>query len=171
MYFKKEFIKTKEYAKICRDKIKEFTDEKMESNAFIDRLYRMYVMNTGEGKVWLQCFINTVKAERKKKEAELRRWEIRLDINTGKIKGDIGLKIADAKAVPLGRILREGSGRGNKRVYRCPIHNEKTPSFYWYVKQNQGHCFGCGWHGDAIDLMQELEQCTFKEAINSLLKC
>lgn len=35
-------------------------------------------------------------------------------------------------------------------VIRCPFHQEKTGSFTIY--EDHGHCFGCGWHGDIIDL-------------------
>jgi len=31
-----------------------------------------------------------------------------------------------------------------------PFHQEKTGSFTIY--EDHGHCFGCGWHGDIIDL-------------------
>lgn len=35
-------------------------------------------------------------------------------------------------------------------VARCPVHEEKTGSFAIY--EEHGHCFGCGWHGDIVDL-------------------
>lgn len=37
----------------------------------------------------------------------------------------------------------------------CPFHREKTPSFHLY--RQRGRCFGCGWRGDAVDLVAALE--------------
>lgn len=36
----------------------------------------------------------------------------------------------------------------------CPFHNEKTPSCKMY--ERNFHCFGCGEHGDVIDLVGKL---------------
>lgn len=38
----------------------------------------------------------------------------------------------------------------------CPFHDEKTPSFKIYKQTGTFHCFGCGTHGDAITLCQQL---------------
>ena len=42
--------------------------------------------------------------------------------------------------------------RGKTFVGLCPFHNEKTPSFTVYPDSNSFYCFGCGTHGDVIDL-------------------
>jgi DNA primase len=57
--------------------------------------------------------------------------------------------------------------RGNKYFARCPFHNEKTASFCIFP---DGHakCFGCGWYGDAINLLQDLHGLNFKEALRHL---
>ncbi len=39
-------------------------------------------------------------------------------------------------------------------IIRCPFHEEQTGSFTVY--KDHGHCFGCGWHGDIIDLEAEM---------------
>jgi hypothetical protein len=40
----------------------------------------------------------------------------------------------------------------------CPMHQEKSGSFYIYVDQLKWHCFGaCGSGGDLIDLVERLE--------------
>ncbi|MBR1423471.1 MAG: DNA primase [Ruminococcus sp.] len=36
----------------------------------------------------------------------------------------------------------------------CPFHNERHPSFKVY--EDHYHCFGCGEHGDHVDLVQKL---------------
>ena len=48
----------------------------------------------------------------------------------------------------------------------CPFHSEKKGSFY--VKNNWGYCYGCGWHGDTIKFIQEIRGCGFIEAVKML---
>ncbi len=36
----------------------------------------------------------------------------------------------------------------------CPFHPEKTPSFTAYIESQHYHCFGCGAHGDVVDLLK-----------------
>jgi hypothetical protein len=52
-------------------------------------------------------------------------------------------------------------GKNHKTI--CCFHNEKTPSLYLYEDTNAFHCFGCGAHGDSIDLEMKLTGRTFKE--------
>lgn len=53
---------------------------------------------------------------------------------------------------------------------RCPLHDEKTPSFC--VREVEGvwrwRCHGCGVGGDVFDLVMRLERCTFREARRKL---
>lgn len=44
----------------------------------------------------------------------------------------------------------------------CVFHQEKTASMKVY--KDGFHCFGCGAHGDVIDLVMQLEQVSFKDA-------
>lgn len=50
------------------------------------------------------------------------------------------------------------------RVIRCPLHNDRSPSFYIY---SDGHfkCFGCGAHGDVLDLVAMLRHVSQRDAI------
>ena len=52
------------------------------------------------------------------------------------------------------------SVRGHKA--RCCFHEEKTPSMVFRGKTF--HCFGCGAHGTAIDLVMQLFGCSAREA-------
>lgn len=47
----------------------------------------------------------------------------------------------------------------------CIWHNEKTASMKYYPKDNRVHCFGCSKSGDIIDVIQQLQGCSFKEAL------
>ena len=49
---------------------------------------------------------------------------------------------------------------------RCPIHADKTPSLKLYG--DHFHCFGCGAHGDVIDLTAGLLGCSQVEAARRL---
>ena len=53
----------------------------------------------------------------------------------------------------------------------CPFHNEKTPSFRVHVTGERAglcKCFGCGFAGNQIDFLREIEQLTFLQAIRQL---
>ncbi|MDO4484720.1 MAG: CHC2 zinc finger domain-containing protein [Clostridia bacterium] len=44
----------------------------------------------------------------------------------------------------------------------CPFHNERHPSFVLFP--NNYHCFGCGAHGDSIDLVAKMMQLSQRDA-------
>jgi DNA primase len=62
------------------------------------------------------------------------------------------------------RVKVERAGRQWKAC--CPMHGEKTPSFYIY--DDHYHCFGCGAHGDAITFIIQTEGASFTEAVERL---
>ena len=49
---------------------------------------------------------------------------------------------------------------------RCPFHADRTPSLKLY--SDHFHCFGCGAHGDVIDLTAGLLGCSKAEAARRL---
>lgn len=65
---------------------------------------------------------------------------------------------------------------GEKIVYKCPIHNEKDPSFIVYPVGTKGrdyqtyYCFGCHDGITLINLKSALEGITVKDSIKSFLK-
>ncbi len=62
---------------------------------------------------------------------------------------------------------RSPNGRGPVMV-RCPRpdHPDGTPSCAVY--HDHAHCFGCGWHADAFDLVMERDRVGFREAVRIL---
>jgi DNA primase catalytic core len=52
----------------------------------------------------------------------------------------------------------------------CPLHNEKTPSFYVRTSAQTFHCYGCGKNGDVIQYVMERDGITFNEALRFLAK-
>ena len=55
----------------------------------------------------------------------------------------------------------------NRRGFaKCPFHAEKTASFY--AKGSFFSCYGCGWHGNAIDFVRDYYGMTFIEELNKV---
>lgn len=83
------------------------------------------------------------------------------------LKGDVKQitpqDVERAKAHPIENLLAEPPKRG---VALCPLHNEKTPSFN--IKNNKYKCFGCGAHGDVIDLYKAIHNTDFITAVKAL---
>ncbi len=52
---------------------------------------------------------------------------------------------------------------GNISEACCPFHGEKTPSLKIY--DDHAHCYGCGWHGDAVDFVMEADKCDMATAL------
>ena len=50
----------------------------------------------------------------------------------------------------------------------CPFHLEKTPSFNVNQDKQFYYCFGCGAGGDIFNFLMEIENITFKEAVEIL---
>ena len=61
-------------------------------------------------------------------------------------------------------VHKEGSADEGKII--CPRHQENTPSCHLY--RDRWHCFGCGAHGDAIELCQIKTGKTFPDALKYL---
>jgi hypothetical protein len=57
---------------------------------------------------------------------------------------------------------------GRDFICLCPFHEERTPSFHIYTKDNHYKCFGCGVGGDAISYVMQKEKLSFPEAIRRL---
>src|SRR5262249_48610752 len=72
----------------------------------------------------------------------------------------------DLVAVVQRRVPLKKSGHDWKGL--CPIHGEKTPSFYVIPDKKMFHCFGCGVSGDAIKFVMQVEGRSFREAVEHL---
>lgn len=70
-------------------------------------------------------------------------------------------QIRRAKDFPFEKLIE------SKRNFAlCPFHPDKHPSFY--IKNNFGFCFACGWNGDTIKFLMEKNGLNFKEAVKHL---
>jgi DNA primase len=60
---------------------------------------------------------------------------------------------------------------GTRRLEgRCPLggHQDSTPSFNVYLDTQRYYCFGCHAGGDVLDFVQEMDGCSFLEALERL---
>jgi len=58
--------------------------------------------------------------------------------------------------------------KGGRYWARCPIHNEKTPSFTLDEVKGTFYCFGCHASGDVFSFIEQVEHVDFKEAVQIL---
>lgn len=58
--------------------------------------------------------------------------------------------------------------QGDHAWFRCPFHQEKTPSFTVRISRQTYHCFGCGKSGDAITYYRDSKGMSFMEAVKAL---
>ncbi|MCX7829965.1 MAG: CHC2 zinc finger domain-containing protein, partial [Acidobacteria bacterium] len=62
------------------------------------------------------------------------------------------------------------SQRGRRRSSLCPFHKEKTPSFFVDAETGLFYCFGCHKGGDIIKFIEEIEKCSFEEAVSIIAR-
>jgi hypothetical protein len=102
-------------------------------------------------------------AEAEGLERRLKGYERSLAVLEGRGRDEITPEMVErAREYPIDRLV-EADARG---FARCVNHEEKTPSMF--TKRNFAHCFGCQWHGDAIDLYRKISGATFPEAVKFL---
>lgn len=74
--------------------------------------------------------------------------------------------LIELKKIPITKFITfNGAG-----FTHCLWHNEKTPSLFYYEKENYVHCFGCSKHADVIDVIRAINNCSFAQAIEILKK-
>ncbi len=104
-------------------------------------------------------------------DREIIRLKRLLSISKGKkIKGIIDEEeIRKALSVPIEDLINQQfKKKGKVLVGLCPLHNEKTPSFYVYPESNSFYCFGCKQGGNNINLIKSLYNYSFKEAVKHI---
>lgn len=80
---------------------------------------------------------------------------------------NLGVYAAEIKRTLAFRDVTESYGvQYHNGKALCPFHSEKTGSFS--IKNNYGTCYGCNWHGDILDFVQDYFNLDFKDAITKL---
>jgi DNA primase len=73
---------------------------------------------------------------------------------------------ATMSALVSARVKLTRNGREWKAC--CPVHSEKTPSFYVNDDKGFAHCFGCGFHAGPVRWLTEVEGFDFLDAVRHL---
>jgi DNA primase len=55
--------------------------------------------------------------------------------------------------------------RGLRWWAKCPLHDDKTPSFLVSAEKQNFRCWGCGAHGDVIQFIMDYRNLSFKESL------
>jgi len=78
--------------------------------------------------------------------------------------------LEDIKAIPI-KVVMESMGYREHapRLYLCPIHEDKHPSFRIHPNQNTFKCFACNAGGSNIDLLIHSQNIEIGEAIKQLI--
>ncbi|MDM7322732.1 MAG: DNA primase [Gammaproteobacteria bacterium] len=58
--------------------------------------------------------------------------------------------------------------KGKEYTACCPVHHEKSPSFFVSPDKQFYHCFGCGAHGNVLGFLMAFERLDFVEAVETL---
>ena len=69
----------------------------------------------------------------------------------------------------LFKITRQDEHKGELHGC-CPVHGEKNASFSYNYRTDTYHCFACGAHGSAIDLVKQVEGLEFLPAVQWLAR-
>ena len=51
--------------------------------------------------------------------------------------------------------LTELRGNGKNLTGKCPFHDDRSPSFVVWPGIQKWRCYGCGLHGDSLDLIEK----------------
>jgi len=81
------------------------------------------------------------------------------------IKDRLDITNIAARYTTLERAGSNGRVRG-----LCPLHPEKTPSFFVFTDSQRWHCFGCNMGGDVFDLVQAAEGLDASAALTELAR-
>lgn len=85
-------------------------------------------------------------------------------VNTDKLKQEISDRISLSEvAEQLCDVELHSAGQQKKGL--CPVHGEDTPSFYVNDGKGLWHCHGCKAGGDSIQLVREVHNVGFREAL------
>ena len=91
----------------------------------------------------------------------------------GGVAADLAERFAAARSIDCADVLRLLAGDAGKRagqnwLFRCPFHDDRTPSLTAYPAERGFYCFGCGAGGDAVALVARYHDCGMVDALRLL---
>ena len=155
----------------CNDGLVKVFENKIEE--FRDNIKRLSRKDLKKRKGWDWIILPEI--DRYQKEIRKFKWHIkriitynqeklnrkRIDVDDLLARIDIVNFIGDY--VELNRYGHEYRGL-------CPLHDEKTPSFFVNREKRVWHCFGCEESGNVISFLMKINNYDFKNAIYYLKK-
>lgn len=168
-----------EAKEIVPAKLKEREEDKKALSRWFNRMMQLIREEPeGDREVYRSLFKDKYKAELKNIQGHIWRLKAYLDPELAREEKTSRVSVENAKQTPILDVFCGLAGvdhsflkrSGDKYFAICPFHEEKTPSFCLFVKDNRYHCFGCGESGDSISLVEKLKNIEFKEAIALLNK-
>lgn len=128
-----------------------------------DELYRYF------WRTWLKLTLGQDLVDIDRQIARLSR-QLRIIRGVPNKPGQLTDEMIDAaRDVPIESLLDQQFRRsGRTLVGLCPLHEERSPSFHIYPKENRAWCFGCNQGGDGIKLTMLIHGYDFKEAVRFL---
>ncbi len=158
--FKLEFPvewKTERESEYLALEIEKIQQEIME----IYKSYQKSIQNNWQ--YWLRKLgleLSNLRGKEKKLKSLTMRY--RLAKHGKELKGKITPEmIVLAKEYPFTALIES-----KKDMAICPFHNDKSASFW--IKNNYGYCFSCGWKGDVIDFLMAKDNYNFIDAVKKL---
>ena len=79
------------------------------------------------------------------------------------------ISISDYLNNELGMYGAKATQGGKSGKVCCPVHGEKTPSFFYDDERRTYNCFGCGSHGTVIHLHKEITGLSYYESAKDLI--
>lgn len=168
-----EWLKTfPEARSVLADKINEWSAEKKRAMDITKRALRESSRGTAEKYMMIRLYVQACVLPKinaaEKHIARLRRQQFHYSPRP--IAGRItDADIQHAREVPIASLISTNVRRtGRTFTAKCPLHNERTPSFVIYPESNTCWCFGCQQGGDSIALAMLLNNLPFIEAVKYL---
>lgn len=158
------FLNDKDTLTMLRDKIKELNNELFSlEDSLKKELLKGYTNKTPEQE-WIIQYLKDKISLLEKKISSLK-YKTRPKSAQKK-----GFNVEIIKSIPIENIIGSPDKiNGYRHYYKCPLHEENTPSFMVDVKNNRWHCFGlCSSGGDVISLYMKLKNIDFITACKEL---
>lgn len=171
--FKKEAVASDEGQEMIREKLLEYSGKMTELNNKLNDI-KFNSASCSDAEDWFyEWWIEDLVDDIKKLKSTMYRFKLMLkhdDMDQINLNKEWDLE-AIKKEVLIIEIMDRSPEQKNDTydLYRCPIHNERTPSFRVYKDQNSWYCYGaCQKGGSVIDLYMEINDCDFVTACKAL---
>ncbi len=156
-------------SKMFLDKTREIEIEMLAERSFLDYRFQGLTTARPEDAWFFEMSINNSKIRLEHLHKQFKKFTYFHNVSLGRL-DDRHIELDVIKQISPEFILGKPMWETSKlAVWKCPMHNEKTPSFTWYKKDYKFYCFGaCGKGGDIIDLVQKMHSVSFLEACKEL---